>query len=105
MARRYRYAFVKKKESKKGKSSVVIAAAALLVFFGAVMASYYLKNQYGFIVGGICLFSALLSVYGFVLGLTSFSEEHCTHRTSIVGSIANGIIMVVWLAFYLMGIS
>ena len=51
-------------------------------------------------MGGICLFAALLSVYGFLMGISSFSEEKCTHRTSIIGSILNGIFMVGWLAFF-----
>ena len=91
MARRYRYAIIKKKEAAKGKLSVGLAIASL-------------EGSYGFIVGGICLFAALLSVYGFLMGISSFSEEKCTHRTSIIGSILNGIFMVGWLAFFLMGV-
>ena len=98
MARRYRYAIIKKKEAAKGKLSVGLAIASLLLFGAAV------GTAYGFIVGGICLFAALLSVYGFLMGISSFSEEKCTHRTSIIGSILNGIFMVGWLAFFLMGV-
>ena len=98
MARRYRYAIIKKKEAAKGKLSVGLAIASLLLFGGAVGIAYVLEGSYGFIVGGICLFAALLS------GISSFSEEKCTHRTSIIGSILNGIFMVGWLAFFLMGV-
>ena len=87
MARRYRYAIIKKKEAAKGKLSVGLAIASLLLFGGAVGIAYVLEGSYGFIVGGI-----------------SFSEEKCTHRTSIIGSILNGIFMVGWLAFFLMGV-
>jgi uncharacterized FAD-dependent dehydrogenase len=55
-------------------------------------------------LGPAGLFAALLSVYGFLMGISSFSEEKCTHRTSIIGSILNGIFMVGWLAFFLMGV-
>ena len=65
MARRYRYAIIKKKEAAKGKLSVGLAIASLLLFGGAVGIAYVLEGSYGFIVGGICLFAALLSVYGF----------------------------------------
>lgn len=104
MARRYRYAIIKKKESAKGKLSVGLAIASLLLFVSAVGTAYALEGTYGFIVGGICLFAALLSVYGFLMGTTSFSEENCTHRTSMIGSILNGVFMVGWLAFFLMGV-
>lgn len=56
MARRYRYAIIKKKETKKGKLSVGLAIASLLLFGAAVGTAYVLEGSYGFIVGGICLF-------------------------------------------------
>lgn len=104
MARRYRYAFAKKEEARKGKLSVGLAAASFLLFLAAVGLAFLLKGQLGYIVGGAGLFAMLLSVYGFIMGLLSFSEEERNHRTSIVGSIANGIIMVGWLGLFLMGV-
>lgn len=104
MAKRYRYAIIRKKEASKGKLSVGLAIASLLLFVAAVIAAYILNGTYSFVVGGVCLFAALLSVYGFIMGLSSFSEENRLHRTSIVGSIMNGIILVCWLGFFLMGV-
>mgnify|MGYP000422265188 FL=1 len=52
MARRYRYAIIKKKEAAKGKLSVGLAIASLLLFGGAVGIAYVLEGSYGFIVGG-----------------------------------------------------
>ena len=43
MARRYRYAIIKKKEAAKGKLSVGLAIASLLLFGGAV-GIMYLKD-------------------------------------------------------------
>ena len=102
MARRYRYAIIKKKEPGKGKLSVGLAIASLLLFVAAV--AYIAQGKFGFIVGGLCLFAVLLSAYGFVMGLMSFSDEECMHRTSVVGSILNGVITVGWLVFFLMGV-
>lgn len=104
MAKRYRYAIIKKKEASKGKLSVGLAIASLLLFVAAVLTAFALEGSYGFIVGGICLFAALLSGYGFFMGLSSFSEENRLHHTSVVGSILNGIILVAWLGFFLMGV-
>ena len=105
MAKRYRYAFVKKKEAGKGKLSTGLAAASLLLFGAAVMTAFFLEGKLGFLVGGNGLFAMLLSAYGFIMGLSSFSEEDRNHKTSIIGSIANGIIMVGWLGIFLMGVS
>lgn len=105
MARRYRYAFAKKKEAQKGKLSTGLAIASLILFAAAILLDFFLKGNFGYIVGSISLFAMLLSIYGFAMGLLSFSEENRTHRTSMVGSIANGIIMIGWLGIFLMGIS
>ena len=104
MARRYRYAFAKKKESSRGKLSLGLFAASVLLFFAAVVIGFALEGQYGFIGGGICLFAMLLSVYGFAMGLSSFSQEDCSHRTGIIGAIANGVGVACWLGFFLMGV-
>ena len=86
MARRYRYAIIKKKEAAKGKLSVGLAIASLLLFGGAVGIAYVLEGSYGFIVGGICLFAALLSVYGFLMGISSFSEEKNVHTGPVLSA-------------------
>lgn len=104
MAKRYRYSFTKKKEAGKGKLSVGLAVASFLLFAGSVMLAFFLEGSYGFLVGGTGLFATLLSVYGFIMGLMSFSEEEKSHRTSIIGSIANGVIMIMWLGVYLTGV-
>ena len=104
MAKRYRYAFTKKKEAARGKMSVGLAIASLLLFVSAIFSAMFLEGQFGFIIGGISLFAMLISIYGFIMVLSSFSEENRMHRTSIIGSISNGIIMVVWLGFYLIGV-
>lgn len=105
MAKRYRYAFAKKKEAQKGKLSVGLAAASLLLFITAVWLAFLTNGTVGYIVGGLSLFAMFLSIYGFAMGLRSFSEEDRNHRTSMVGSIANGVIMIGWLGMFLLGIS
>ena len=105
MARRYRYAFAKKKEAQKGKLSTGLAAASLILFITAVLLAFFMNGEFGYIVGGVSLCAMLLSIYGVAMGLKIFSEENRTHRTSMIGSIANGIIMIGWLGIFLLGIS
>ena len=99
MARRYRYAFAKKREAAKGKWSVGLAAASLVLFI-----ALFLDGKLGGLIGGTGLFAMLLSAYGFALGLSSFSEENRKHRTSMIGSILNGVILVIWLGLFLSGV-
>ena len=104
MAKRYRYAFVKKQEARKGKLSTGLAVASLVLFLAAVMLACVFNGEMGYIVGGISLFAMLLSVYG-IMGLLSFSETGRNHRTSMIGSILNGMIMIGWLGMYLLGMT
>ena len=55
MARRYRYAIIKKKEAAKGKLSVGLAIASLLLFGGAVGIAYVLEGSYGLWEASACL--------------------------------------------------
>ena len=76
MARkRYKYAFTRKKHTKGG------------LYLGAA----------GFIAIGF-------SVYGFILGLKSFSEENRNVLYSKVGAVANGLLTVLWITMFLIGI-
>lgn len=85
MAKRYRYAFAKKREAQQGKLSAVLAAVSLVLFVTAVLLAFFLQGQYGYIVGGDSLCAMLLSVYGFAMGLKSFSEENRTHKAGMIG--------------------
>ena len=69
MARRYRYAFAKKKEAQKGKLSTGLAAASLILFITAVLLAFFMNGEFGYIVGGVSLCAMLLSIYGFAMGL------------------------------------
>ena len=54
-----------------------------------------------FIVGIITLYC---SVYGFILGLKSFSEENRNVLYRKVGAVANGLLTVLWITMFLIGI-
>ena len=48
MAKRYRYAFVKKQEARKGKLSTGLAAASLVLFLAAVMLACVFNGEMGY---------------------------------------------------------
>lgn len=104
MARRYRYAFAKRREEPRGKLCLGLFIVSMVLLMAAVAVSFAFNGNGGVISGGLCLFSMMLSVYGFLQGLKSFSNEKYSHRCSVIGSIANGILMVLWLGIYLAGV-
>ena len=83
----------------------MLAAVSLVLFVTAVLLAFFLQGQYGYIVGGISLCAMLLSVYGFAMGLKAFQKKTGHTKQGMIGSIANGIIMIGWLGIFLMGIS
>lgn len=108
MAKRYRYAFAQQKQAKDGIFSVVLAGVSFLLFLVNILISFLFEGKTsvvaGAIVGGISIFAILLSAYGFVWGVKSFSEENRGHVASLIGAVANGIITVGWLALFLFGV-
>ncbi len=83
---------------------MALAVISVALFAAAVGFAVFAPAEYLFVVGGICLFAALVSVYGFILGLMGFSETDTAHNMCIAGAITNGVIMIFWLGMYLSGI-
>ena len=104
MARVKRYKFAKKRYAKNGQISTILAVVCLALLLLASVVSFLLRGNAGVFVGGIALMAMLLSIYGFYLGLKGFSERDCVNTFCIVGAIANGVIMVGYLAIYLIGV-
>lgn len=103
--KRYKYSFTKKRHSRGGIESSVFALASCLIFLGASVCSLAMKGNGGMYLGAAGLVAIGLSVIGFILGLRSFSEENKDFLYSKIGSVSNGVLMVIWLALFLVGIS
>ena len=103
MARRFRYSFANKQESGRGRLSAALCVAALILFGIAVALSGRLPSRLASVPGAIMVFAVLLNMYGFGLGLSGFQEAGKKHGICIVGSIANGMLLVGWLGLYHMG--
>lgn len=103
--KRYRYSFTKKKHSQKGIVATVFGGISLGIFCGAALCSLAFHGKGGMYLGAMGLAALGFSVYGFILGLRSFSEKNRDQLFCKIGSVANGIFMVIWLALFLAGIS
>lgn len=105
MAKRYKYSFAKKKEAEDGVFSSIMALVSVILFLIGSIASFVMGGKGGIYLGAMGFMAILFSVYGFYRGLRSFSEKDCNHKYSIIGSLANGVIVVGWIALFLIGIS
>lgn len=103
--KRYKYAFTRKKHSQKGITASVFAAVSLGLFCVSSLCSLAFHGKGGMYLGAIGLLAIGISVYGFILGLRSFSEKNRDQLFCKIGAVGNGILMVIWLALFLVGIS
>lgn len=102
--KRYKYSFTKKRHTKGGVESSIFALISCLLFLASSVCSLVFGGRGGLYLGAMGFVAIGLSVIGFVLGLRSFSEENRDFLYSKVGSVANGVLMVIWLALFLVGI-
>ena len=104
MASKRRYVFAEQKASKGGKFSIKLAVLSGAAFLACVIISFIKQGKAGPFVGGIAISAALLSIYGFYVGMKSFGEPDVSPSASIIGSIASGVIMVGWITLFLTGL-
>ena len=104
MAKRFKYTSRFRPEASGGVAAFLMAAISVLLFLIAVIISYVMLGEAGIVLGAIGITGLLLAIVGFFIGIKSFSEKERSHRFSTLGSIANGVVAVVWLGLYLVGI-
>lgn len=100
-----KYSFAKKKHSGQGIASTVFAGISLGIFCAAALCALIFHGKGGMYLGALGLIAIGLSAYGFVVGLKSFSEKNRDQLFCKIGAVGNGVLMVIWLALFLVGIS
>ena len=104
MRRKFKYAFARKKETEGGKMSLIYGGLSLGLFLLASFLSFSQGGNAGRWIGSLGIMAIAFSGVGFWTGFKSFKEKDKSYRFSALGSIANGIFLVGWLALFLNGI-
>lgn len=104
MKKKFRYSFTRKKEAEGGFSALVFASVSVIVFLAAVICSFYFGGNAGNWLGAFGITGVLLNICGFFIGIESFQEKGKSYWYSVIGSMANGIFFVGWLALFLIGV-
>ena len=103
--KRYKYSFANKNHAAKGVVSTACAGISAGIFCVASLCSLAYQGNGGIYLGALGLAALGISIYGFIMGLRSFSEKQKNQRFCKIGAMANGVIMVIWLALFLVGLS
>lgn len=104
MAKKYKYSFAGKKEAKEGRGAIVLSAIALALFFASMLISYFTEGNAGILVGAFGLFSFMCSLYGFYLGISVLKTRRKGYTIAAIGSISSGLVAIIWLSMFLMGL-
>lgn len=104
MRKKYKYSFARKKEADGGFVSLIYAGISLFLFLVAALLSFSQSGNAGSWIGAFGVMAILFSACGFAAGLRSFKEKDRNYYFSAIGSLANGMFLIGWLALFLIGI-
>lgn len=104
MAKKMMYSFAEKKDSGNGIVSTIMGTVSLVFFLAMVYASYYMRGDAGIYAGAFGLCGLIFALAGFIVGVASFSEKDIRYKYPKIGSVLSGVMFVVWLTMYLIGV-
>ena len=95
---RKRIRFSDKKHPKHGIISVVLGVLSIIILL-----SGHAKGRAGMEIGALGLATMVLSIIGFVLAVRCNKEEDIYHVTPAVGSVLNGIMILLFMVLFIKG--
>ncbi len=96
--------FSGRRHSKMGICSAAIGLIVVIGFLVISIISGYQRGEGGFVLGvmGILLFC--LAIFGFVLSYRTFKKKDIFYRFPVIGVVLNGLMSILLLILYLLGI-
>ena len=102
--RRSNYKFTNKKHPVKAVSSTILGCVSLFGILGAIYLSFLQRGDTKPGYGLTGLLSVAFCVTGLVLGILSFRERDSFYVLSWVGSILNGLILIIVALLFILGL-
>lgn len=100
---RKRIRFSDKKHPKHGIISVVLGVLSIIILLTLCIVSGHAKGRAGMEIGALGLATMVLSIIGFVLAVRCNKEEDIYHVTPAVGSVLNGIMILLFMVLFIKG--
>lgn len=97
------YKFTDKKHTRQGVASSFLGLIALGLLIGGLLMAYRMFGAAGPYIGLMGLLSLIFSVTGFVLGIRGFQEDEVYYLFSKIGVGLNGILFVLWMLIFIVG--
>ncbi|MGN0369767.1 MAG: DUF6142 family protein [Butyrivibrio sp.] len=101
---KHKYKFSTKKHSVGGTISSIMAVSAVALFVRAVYLSFKAAGEGGTLIGALALSALAVAFFGLVIGLLSYKESDRYYTFSFIGSLSNGIMLVLMVMLLIVGI-
>lgn len=101
--KRKRIRFTERSHPMMGILSVLLGIVALIVLFVLCYISGKEKGNSGIAIGVIGMLSMIMSIVGFFMANKCWRKEDIYMITPTVGSILNGILVIVFLLLFFIG--
>ena len=95
--------FQGRKRSRRGVISMILSFLVMAGFITASVLAGIAKGKGGEILGYLGIGSFIVSVVGFVLGIRGLKEQDILYFHPVFGLVVNGLLMVVFVSLYLIG--
>lgn len=102
--RRNSYKFKGREHSKHGIIAMLLSLFVFICFTVISFISGSNQGNGGMELGLIGIACAAIAVWGFIIGIKSFKEKDIYFTAPIIGTVLNGIMIVVFFSLYIVGI-
>ena len=82
---------------------VVLGVLSIIILLTLCIVSGHAKGRAGMEIGALGLATMVLSIIGFVLAVRCNKEEDIYHVTPAVGSVLNGIMILLFMVLFIKG--
>lgn len=96
--------FSGRRHTRSGVLSAAVGLVAIIGFITTCIISGIYGGEGGLLIGiaGILLF--VLSLFGFILSYKALKQRDIFYRFPMIGMITNGIMLIVFMIIYILGI-
>lgn len=84
--------------------SIALSIASAVIMIAAIIFSFVKGGEGSTIIGAMGFVSIALAAFGFALGLIGLSQKKVDHKLSFIGTVAAGMIGILMLAIYFVGL-
>lgn len=97
--------FSGRRHTKTGIVSTVIGALSILGFIAVCIVSGIADGKGGILIGFAGLLLLMISIEGFVLSYKAFKKKDIFYVYPVVGAILNGVMIILYMSLYILGIA